>query len=241
MKAYVAVELHEVPHLDQRAVEETLKSVPPWQREMRRTGIPTFGTGAIYPIPLGDITVAPFVVPDHWPRAYGFDVGWNVNAAVFGAIDAASDTLYIYDEIYKGKAEPDVLTAAIKARGDWLPGVIDPASAGAGQRDGKRLIEDYRARGLDVEPADNAVVAGLTRVWERLAQGRLKVFSSCQKLLGEYPLYRRNERGDIVESPDHALDALRYLVMSGLERAATEPKASGTPWWQVPISRVWAG
>ena len=32
------------------------------------------GTGAIYPVPEDEITCAPIELPDHWPRAFGFDV-----------------------------------------------------------------------------------------------------------------------------------------------------------------------
>lgn len=243
-KAYVALNWSNCPHLSAEQIEATLESIPPWQRDMRRTGIPSFGSGAIYPIPESEITCTPFQIPAHWPRVYGFDVGWNVNAAVFAALDSANGTVYVYHEVYLGKKEPSIVAAAIKSQGAWVPGVIDPASSGSGQRDGKKLIVEYRdEHGLDLEPADNAVVTGLTRVWERLSTGQLKIFSTCTKLLGEYRLYRRDEKGNIVNSPDHALDALRYLVMSGLERAKVEPTArkDGKPWWQVNVNPVWAG
>ena len=154
----------------------------------------------------------------------------------------ATGTVYVYNEIYLGKKEPSIVAAAIKNQGAWIPGVIDPASAGSGQKDGKKLLEEYRDEfALDLEPADNAVVTGLTRVWERLSTGRLKIFKSCQKLLGEYRLYRRDERGNIVRSPDHALDALRYLIMSGLDRAIVEPATRDKNWWKVTAPRIWAG
>lgn len=241
-KAFVSVDLYEVPHLTKERIDETLKGVPPWQRKLRLTGIPEFGTGAIYPIPEADIAITPFDIPPTWLRAYGFDVGWKVNAAIFGALDPSSDTLFIYDEVYTGRTEPTNIANAIKARGLWLPGVIDPASTGGAQRDGKKLVDEYRSLGLDLAFADNAVVTGLTKVWERLSQGRLKIFTSCQKLLGEYRLYRRDEKGRIVESPDHALDALRYLVMSGLARAKTEPNNTVGPRWYDPApapAAVW--
>jgi hypothetical protein len=244
MKAYVQINWTDVPHLSAEQIEATLAAIPPWQRAMRSTGIPSFGSGAIYPIPESEITVTPFAIPDHWPRAFGFDVGWNVNAAVFAALDNTTGTVYIYHEVYLGKKEPSVVASAIASQGVWIPGVIDPASAGSGQKDGKKLIEEYRdVHKLDLKPADNAVVTGLTRVWERLSTGRLKIFSSCTKLLGEYRLYRRDQNGKIVDSPDHALDALRYLCMSGLDRAITEPKAlpNGKRWFDVRTAPVWAG
>lgn len=243
MKAYTQLDWQNCPHINADQIESTLAAIPPWQRAMRSTGIPSFGSGAIYPIPENEITVAPFQVPAHWPRVFGFDVGWNVNAAVFAALDSASGTVYIYHEIYIGKKEPSIVSSAIKAQGAWIPGVIDPAAAGSGQKDGKKLIDEYRdEHGINLEPADNAVVTGLTRVWERLSTGRLKIFSSCTKLLAEYRLYRRDAAGEIVDSPDHALDALRYLIMSGLDRAITEPETDPTKkWWRVPAPAVFAG
>ena len=41
--------------------------------------------------------------------------------------------------------------------------------------------------------------------------------------LREYRLYRRDEKGRLVKANDHALDASRYLLMSGLSRAQTKP------------------
>jgi hypothetical protein len=243
MKAFVQLDWKNTPHIDPVEAAQILASIPPWQRTMRTTGIPSFGVGAIYPVPEADFVVSNFDIPDHWKRGYGFDVGWHVNAAVFAAYDSASDVIYIVDEIYKGRTEPSTIANAIKSRGAWQPGVIDPAAAGSGQKDGKKLIEVYRDElGLDLEPADNAVITGLTLVWERLSQGRLKIFQSCVKLLGEMRLYRRNEKGVIVETPDHALDALRYFCMSGLERAKVEPKNVGKEAWRSwRHSAVWAG
>ncbi len=224
-KAFVQVSWADCPHISKEMAEAALASIPPWQRAMRRTGIPSFGSGAIYPIPEEEITETPFLIPKHWPRVFGFDVGWNCNAAVFGALDTITSTVHIYHEVYIGKKEPSVVASAIHAQGKWIPGVIDPASAGRGQKDGKKLLDEYRdEHKLNLETADNAVVTGQTRVWERLSTGRLKIFTSCTKLLAEYRLYRRDEKGEIVESPDHALDALRYLIMSGLDRAIVEPE-----------------
>src|SRR6266704_7084727 len=106
MKAYTQINWTDVPHLSAEQIESTLAGIPPWQRAMRSTGIPSFGSGAIYPIPEDEITVTPFAIPDHWPRVFGFDVGWNVNAAVFAALDNATGTVYIYHEVYLGKKEP---------------------------------------------------------------------------------------------------------------------------------------
>lgn len=232
-KKCVFVDWDHAPHLTHDQKQAILASIPPWQRESRTKGIPTIGVGSIYTVPEEEFVVGPIPIAPHWPRCFALDVGWKVNASLFAAWDKDSDTVYIYDEIYKSKSEPAVVAAAIKSRGDWIPGVIDPAARGRSQKDGTQLLYIYRNDlGLDIRPAINAVESGLTRVWERLSQGRLKIFSSCQNILAEYRLYRRDKKGEIVKSNDHLMDCLRYMIMSGLDRAEVEPqRRSGTKRW----------
>lgn len=213
----------DVPHLTAAVKAELYAAIPPFQRDARSKGVPQLGAGAIYPIPEDDITIADFALPAHWPRCYGMDVGWNRTAAVWGAIDREDSTVYLYSEHYKGQAEPVVHTTSIQARGIWIPGVIDPASRGRAQKDGEQLLQAYKDLGLDVGMADNGVEAGIHRVWERMSGGKLKVFKSCQHWLGEYRMYRRDEKGHVVKNNDHLMDATRYLVASGLDRACVAP------------------
>ena len=215
----------DAPHLTKEAKEELWASIPEYQRQARTKGIPALGAGAIYPIPEEDIRIADFQLPDHFPRAFGLDVGWRRTAAIWGALDRDSDILYLYSEHYRGEAEPSVHAAAIKARGKWIPGVIDPAARARTLTDGRRLITMYRELELDIEEGDHAVEAGIFRVYERLSSGRLKVFQSLGNWVSEYRLYRRDEKGAIVKERDHLMDATRYLEMSFLEVAKTRPLA----------------
>ena len=112
---------------------------------------------------------------------------------------------------------------AINARGDWMAGVIDPASKGASQRDGKSLLDEYRASGLDLYEADNAVEAGIFALWQRMSTGRLKVFRSMDGWFQEFRIYRRDDKGKIVKGNDHLLDATRYLCASGRDVARYVP------------------
>lgn len=222
-KAITMASWNDVPHLTEETKRELLAAIPPFQRDARTKGIPQLGSGAIYPVAESDILVTDFQIPDHWPKVYGKDVGWNRTAVAWGAWDRDNDIVYIFSEHYRGQAEPSIHAESIKARGLWIPGVIDPASNGRSQHDGHQLIETYRALGLDLESADNSVESGIYKVWQRLSTGRLKVFKSCQNLISEYRLYRRDEKGRIVKTNDHIMDALRYLIVSGLDRAKVKP------------------
>ena len=212
-----------VPHLTEAAKAELLASFPLHERAARTKGTPGLGSGAIYVTDMADFLVDPFEIPLFWPKCYGLDVGWNRTAAVWAAWDRSTDCVYVYTEHSMGNVMPAVHAAAIRARGDWIPGVIDPASRGRSQVDGTCLVDEYRALGLTLTHADNAVEAGIFAIHQRLSTGRLKVFSTCQGFRKEYLFYRRDMNGKVVKSNDHIMDAVRYLVQSGLALACCQP------------------
>ena len=198
----------DVPHIDEQAQAELLASTPPWLREARTKGEPSMGAGAIYPIPIADIEVKPFSIGRFWKRGYALDVGWNKTAALWGAQDPADGTIFIYTEHYQGQQLPMVHAAAIRARGAWIQGCIDPAARGRSQRDGEKLMDEYRSEpcNLKLVPAFNEVQTGLEQVWQALALGRLKIFSTLQYFKTEYRVYRRDETGKMVKKNDHLMD-----------------------------------
>lgn len=216
----------DVPHLTEQAKAEMLASTPPHLRDARSKGIPSLGAGAIYPIVKEDVEVRPFQIPDFWPRAYSLDVGWNRTAALWGAWDPSDDVMYVYAEYYRSQAEPAIHSSAIKARGEWIKGVIDPAARGRQQSDGEQLMAMYRQAGLKLTVADNSVEAGLYDCWQGLSTGKIKVFSILTNFWAEYMMYRRDEKGKIVKKFDHLMDAFRYLRRSGRKVATVKPVAS---------------
>ena len=214
----------DAPHLTEAQKTELFGSIPPHQRDARTRGIPIMGAGVIYPIAEDVVAVDAFEMPPWWPRAYGFDADWNHTAAVWGSWDRESDTVYIYSVYYAGQMPPAVHADAVRRRGDWMRGAMDPSTAGKiNQTDGKRLTEEYRDLGLNLVPADNAVEAGIFACYQRLASGRLKVFKTCQAWFSEFRIYRRDENGKVVKERDHLMDATRYLIMTGMGHASIEP------------------
>lgn len=213
----------DVPHLDEQTKKDLIESTPPYLRDARTKGIPSLGAGAIYPVQLSEVLVDPFLIPAYWPRMYALDVGWNRTAALWGAWDRSVDCVYLYTEHYRGQVEPSIHATAIKARGEWIPGAIDPAARGRSQRDGEQLIQDYRNLGLKLTPAVNAFEAGLYDTWERLSTGRLKLFKTLQNTQAEYRLYRRDENGNVVKEFDHLMDCMRYIVLNIRAIAVVQP------------------
>jgi hypothetical protein len=218
-----------VPHLDAKAQAELLDSTPPHLREARSRGEPSMGSGAIYPIPIADIEVKPFVIPYGWKKGYALDVGWNRTAVLWAAQSPVDGTLYLFSEHYKGAQLPVVHATAIKARGEWIRGCIDPAAKGSSQRDGRQIKAEYQSLGLTLIDASNELEAGLLACWQALATGQLKVFSTLQSFKAEYRVYQRDERGRIKDGQaDHLLDCMRYLWLTWA-KVATLPNAKIRP------------
>lgn len=134
--------------------------------------------------------------------------------------------VYLYSEHYQGHGEPAAHAQAILARGRWIPGVIDPACLGSSQIDGRTLMQLYSELGLTLQPAVNAVEAGITEVWNLLVSGRLKVMASLSNWLREFRKYHRDDKGsgNIVKRDDHLMDSTRYLIVSGRLIMCTEPR-----------------
>lgn len=212
-KWYCTATWDDVGHLDEKTKKELWDSIPIHERESRAKGIPTIGVGKIYPVDIESLLIDPIEIPKHWVKGYALDVGWNKTAALWGALDRDSDTLYLYSEHYMGQAEPAVHASAIKGRGK-MTGFIDPASRGRSQHDGQQLLQMYRDEGLTLLPADNAVEAGIFTVYQRMTSGRLKIFKTLVNLQKELGVYHRDEHGKVVKKNDHLLDCKRYLCMA---------------------------
>jgi hypothetical protein len=181
-KWFVQAGWKDVPHLDETEKRALMATTPLYQIHARTEGEPTLGSGAIYPIAETEILTPTTEIPETWRRVYALDVGWNRTAALWGAEEPGTGILHLYSEHYQGQGEPASHAEAIKARGPWVHGVIDPASLGSSQIDGRTLMDIYGKLGLKLEPAVNAVEAGLTQVWNLLVSGRLKVQEHLHKL-----------------------------------------------------------
>lgn len=231
-KAVIQAGWDDAAWLTEESKQQMLADTPPHLREARRLGTPAMGSGNVYPISLESMLINPFQIPDYYKKIYALDVGWNRTAALWVAIDPQTDVWYIYDEHYLSESPPPIHAAAIRSRGAWIPGVIDPASRGRTQKDGTQLIGDYKDLGLNVVPAVNAVDAGIQNLWLRMSTGNVKVFNTLSNFAKEFVLYRRDEKGKIIKENDHLMDCMRYVANNvsrakSIEQMRSRPNYSG--------------
>jgi phage terminase large subunit-like protein len=199
-----------------------IASYPPHEREARTKGIPTLGSGRVFPIVEEAIVCDAFDIPPHWPRLGAMDFGWSHFAAfVELAHDRDTDTIYIVKCHRVREQTPILHAAAVKPWGKlqwaWPHDGNHATLAGAGIP----LVEQYRAQGLDMlfEKAQfldgsQSVEAGIAEILSRMETGRFKVFKHLLPWLEEFRMYHRSPKdGRIVKERDDLMSATRYGVM----------------------------
>jgi phage terminase large subunit-like protein len=205
-----------------------IASYPAHEREARTKGIPSLGSGRIFPVPEDNLREQPVGIPPHWPRICGLDLGWDhPTAAVWLAWDRDTDTVHVYDAYRVKEATPVIHAAAIKARGAWIPVAWPHDGLQHDKGSGEALKEQYRKQGVNMltdrathapQPGEkegsggNGVEAGLMDMLDRMQTGRFRVAAHLHDWWEEFRLYHR-EDGKVVKEGDDLMSATRYAVM----------------------------
>lgn len=220
-----------VPYIYSREqADEIIRGYPTHEREARAKGIPTLGSGRIFPVCEDDIKVKAFAIPEHWAQLGALDFGWDhPTAGVHIGWDRDSDCIYIINTYRKKEATPIIHAAAVKAWGDWLPWMWPHDGLQHDKGSGDELAEQYRKQGLKMhhervtfEDGSFGVEAGLMDMLDRMQTGRWKVFDHLNDWFDEFRLYHRKD-GKVVKEYDDIMSASRYALM-GKRFAKTKPK-----------------
>ena len=211
----------DAPHLDDEIKEEILAALPPHERDMRSKGIPVLGSGLVFPVDENQIKRSAFAIPEHWSKVCALDFGYDhPTAAVWIAHDRDKDVAYVYDVYRKSAETPIVHSAAIRARGDWIPVIWPHDGAQHDKGSGKPLAEIYRKQGVNMMPkhfenpeGGQGVEPGLMEMLQRFQTQRLLVFDHLGEFFEEMRMYHRKD-GKVVKERDDIMSACRYAVMS---------------------------
>ncbi len=232
--------VHDVEHYTAEERERIIASYPEHERDARTKGIPSMGSGRVFPLADEAVSVQPFQIPAHWPRIVGIDFGIDhPTAAVWMAWDRDSDTLYVTDA-YRVKDTSIVQhAAAIRTRGEWIPVAWPHDGLQRDKGSGQQLAAQYKAQGLAMlkdratfEDGSNGLEAGVAQMLERMQTRRLRVFSHLSEWLEEFRLYHRKD-GLIVAKVDDLMAATRYAMM--MRRYAKTQAETGTQRFNVPV------
>lgn len=221
--------IYDVDHYSDEKRAEIIASYPAHEREARSKGIPTLGSGRVFPIVEEVISEKAVSIPKHWPRICGIDFGWDhPTAAVWLAWDRDTDTVHVYDCYRVKEATPLIHASAIKAKGQWIPVAWPHDGLQHDKGSGVQLAEQYRNHGINMlkdratfDDGSNSVEAGLMDMLDRMQTGRFKVARHLHDWWEEFRLYHRKD-GKLVKEGDDLMSATRYGMM--MLRKATVPK-----------------
>lgn len=216
----VSMTIDDVEHYSDEEKQRIIDSYPPHEREARIKGVPTMGSGRVFPIPEEKIKIEPQAIPRHWPQINGLDFGWDHPfAAVNIAWDRDADCIYVTKAYREKEATPVIHSAAIKPWGSWIPCAWPHDGYQHDKGSGDQLQALYSVQGLTMlgehathDEGGTGVEAGLMEMLDRMKTGRLKVFSNLNEWWEEFRLYHR-VNGKLVKERDDLMSATRYAIM----------------------------
>ena len=228
-RKFIPARLEDNPYLaNDGRYEQMLKALPPTQRRQLLEGDWEVAEGAAFTeFDRFVHIVDPFEIPIHWERLKGIDYGYaSESACIWGAVDKTDGTLIIYRELYrKGLLATELARLITEMEINDLfsvPGVLDTACWNRTGTTGPTVGETLVKSGHKLRRADKNRVAGKIQIHEYLkvqqsGRPKLQIFNTCPNLIRELqsiPLDKSNPEDVDTHAPDHAYDALRYLIMS---------------------------
>jgi len=208
--------------------EKMLRALPPTQRQQLLEGNWDVAEGAAFTEFLPSLhVITPFEIPVHWERVKGIDYGYaSESACIWGAVDPSDGTLIIYRELYRkgllGTELAEMITDMEMADPFSVQGVLDTACWSRTGTTGPTIGETLVRAGHKLRRADKNRIQGKIQIHEYLkvmqsGRPRIQILNTCPNLIRELqsiPLDKRNPEDVDTHAPDHAYDALRYLIMS---------------------------
>jgi phage terminase large subunit len=209
------------------------------EKKTRKSGVYISHTGLVY----GDCftrrrNVAPDIVTNarfdilrkQWTHFQMMDHGFNNPTAILFACFDKDGKIIVYDEIYKNKTLVKDLATIWKAKREELDirteyVIGDPSIVNTDPLKGSSVQAEYAENGIYIGLGNNDVTPGIIRVQHMFREQQIIITDRCTHLLDELLKYRwdrhitkikerRNKKEEPLKKDDHALDALRYGVMS---------------------------
>lgn len=214
--------IEDAEHIPAEERERIINSFPAHEREARARGIPTLGSGRIFPIAESEIEydAGEQKFPSHFVWLGGLDFGWDhPTAAVKCCWDRDADVFYVTQAYKRSEATPLIHAGALKPWGKWLSWAWPHDGLQHDKGSGKQLAESYRDHGLEMmqdkatfPDGSNGVEAGIMEMLDAMQTGRFKVAAHLSEWWDEFRLYHR-EHGKVVKEYDDLMSATRYAWM----------------------------
>ena len=228
-RKFIPARLEDNPYLSKDGrYEQMLKALPEVQRRQLLEGNWDITEGAAFTeFDVMVHVVTPFEIPIGWERLKGIDYGYaSESSCIWGCVDPSDGTLIIYRELYRKGLTGEMLAQMITNMELEDPysvqGVLDTAAWNRTGTTGPTVGETLQRAGHKLRRADKNRIQGKIQIHEYLrvqpsGRPKIQIFNSCPNLIRELqsiPLDKSNPEDVDTHAPDHAYDALRYLIMS---------------------------
>lgn len=229
---HIFMEWLDNPYLDKEEIDSVTASLTPDELESRRYGRFIVSKGMVYPEFDERIhVIPPFAVPKEWYDDISIDPGLhNPLSCHFYATDGDGRVFVIAEHYEQGKsvAYHASKILEIATRLGWkkdgkgrISALIDSAASQKTLASEKSVAELFYDEGIMPNLRVNKdLFSGINRVKEYLRplktpdKPKLFIFSSCVNLIREIKSYWWGKSDAPVKRDDHALDELRYFIMS---------------------------
>ena len=120
-RALITATIDDALHFTPEQRTEIIKAYPQHERDARTKGVPSLGSGRVFPISEESLAIDNREFPSHWPRIGGMDFGWDHPfAAVELVWDRDTDTVYVSRTYRVKETTPITHAAALRAWGKEL-------------------------------------------------------------------------------------------------------------------------
>ncbi len=214
------------PYLDKNEVAELSSSLTEDSINSRRFGKFNVECGLVYPEFQESIhVIEPFDVPFDWQDTFSIDPGLNNPLSCHFYATDYDGNVYVVGEWYERGRDIDYHTKKIfelAKRLNWhydsagrLRGIIDSASTQRTLQSMKSVAELFYDNGILLNTKVNKdVFTGISRVKEYLKNNKLFIFRTCPNMIREIKSYWWKDGDSVRKVDDHAMDDLRYYIMS---------------------------
>lgn len=180
--------------------------------------------------------IEPFEIPRNWKRFMAMDWGYSNPTCVLWMCISPKDELYVYRELYTTETNIPELARLMREMSVYNDDNISPEKIDYTVADpsiwsitqferGESIAMRLAEEGIICVKADNSRLSGWSAVHDVLmfdkedknSRPQLQVFSHCRNLIRTLPaqIYDERRPEDLdTTNEDHAVDALRYGIMS---------------------------
>lgn len=238
---YEQMEWGDNPYLNKNEIKKLSEHLSKDELLARKYGSFTSGTGLVYNEFDESINVIePFDVPHEWYDKISIDPGLHNPLSCHWYACDYDGNIYVIAEHYEKQKTVDYHAMCIKnicKRLNWpmkmggYEAIIDSAANQRTLASEKSVTELFYDNGILTNPYVNKdLFSGINRVKSyfknSLGERKLFIFKNCVNMIREIKGYFWGNNDAPVKKDDHAMDELRYYIMSRPENKEKKPKAS---------------